>query len=208
MPGFSDEKRASVRERLVEEGRDRFARYGLKKTTIGELTDAVGIADGTFYQFFDSKEALYLEILDREGEAIQPRILGPLEDEADPETAIVEFLTALMDEIETNPLLRRIVVEPRELERLREYVSDDRLAEDRERSLSYILPYVEAWYDADEIRGPNPTVIANAIRSVSFLTLHQADIGQETYTETRDLVIRAVAKGLTIRSESEAADIT
>ncbi|WP_440990720.1 TetR/AcrR family transcriptional regulator [Haloarchaeobius baliensis] len=195
--GFSDSERERIREQLVAEGRGLFSRYGLSKTTIAELTDPVGIAPSTFYQFFDSKEALYLEILDREGEELLPRMLAPFEEHDDPEDAIVGFLTGLMDEIETNPLLRQLVMDTDELDRLREHHTEAELHEDREQSLAYFLPYVEAWYAAGEVEGPSPVVVANAIRSVSFLTLHQEDIGQDRYRETRDLVIRAVAKGLT-----------
>ncbi len=195
--GFSEGERERIEERLIAEGRDLFAQYGLKKTTISDLTEPVGIANGTFYQFFDSKTDLYVEILDREGEQILPRLLAPLEDSDDPETAIVAFLTELMDEIETNPLIRRLLVEPEEMQQLRDHHTEAELEQNRDESLGYILPYVEAWYDAGEVRGPNPTVVASAIRSVSFLTLHQQDIGEGLYDKTRELVIRSVAKGLT-----------
>lgn len=199
--GFSESERERIREGLVVEGRDLFERYGLRKTTIADLTDAVGIADSTFYQFFDSKEELYIEILEREGERILPRMLAPMEAADDPETAIVDFLTTLMDEIETNPLVRRLVIEPEELERLREYRTPEERAAERRESLSYFLPYVRDWYEAGEVTGPSPEVIASAIRSVSFLTLHRDDVGDEMYPETRDLVVRSVARGLTADRE-------
>jgi len=195
--GFSDSERERIREQLVAEGRELFSRYGLSKTTLADLTDPVGIATSTFYQFFDSKEALYLEILDREGERLLPELLAPFEEQNDPEDAIVGFLTALMDEIETNPLLHQLVMDTDELDRLREQHTEAELREEREQSLAYFLPYVEAWYEAGAVEGPSPEVVANAIRSVSFLTLHEDDIGEDRYRETRDLVIRAVAKGLT-----------
>ncbi|MFD1644455.1 TetR/AcrR family transcriptional regulator [Haloarchaeobius litoreus] len=195
--GFSDAERERIREGLVAEGRELFSRYGLSKTTLADLTDPVGIATSTFYQFFDSKEALYLEILEREGEELLPRMLAPFEEHDDPENAIVGFLTALMDEIETNPLMRQLVIDSDELDRLREHHTEAELREEREQSLAYFLPYVEAWYEAGQVEGPSPETVANAIRSVSFLTLHQEDIGEDRYRETRDLVIRAVAKGLT-----------
>ena len=195
--GFTESERERIREQLVAEGRELFAQYGLKKTTISDLTEPIGIANGTFYQFFDSKTDLYVEVLEREGDQIAPRILSPLEEYDDPERAIKEFLTALMDEIETNPLVRRLVVEPEEMRMLREYHTDEELAEDREESLQYILPYAEEWHKDGAVNGPDPRTVASAIRSVSLLTLHREDIGEELYDETRDLVIRSVAKGLT-----------
>jgi AcrR family transcriptional regulator len=194
---FSEAERERIRERLLAEGRERFAQYGLSKTTIGELTDGAGIADSTFYQFFDSKTDLYVEVLKREGERLVPKLVAPLEETEDPEEAIVAFLTTLMDEIETNALVRQLLVDSGEMERLREYHNEAERQQEREESLGYILPSVEEWYEAGAVSGPDPTTIASAIRSVSFLTLHQEDIGEELYPETRDLVIRSVAAGLT-----------
>ncbi|MEV1174059.1 helix-turn-helix domain-containing protein [Nonomuraea sp. NPDC049784] len=42
-----------------------FATQGLKKTSLDELVAAPGIAKGSFYAFFDSKEELYKEVMIR-----------------------------------------------------------------------------------------------------------------------------------------------
>jgi AcrR family transcriptional regulator len=194
---FSDSERERIEEQLLTAGRDLFAQYGRKKTTIGDLTDAVGIANSTFYQFFDSKTDLYVAVLEREGERLVPKLVAPLEETEDPEAAIVAFLTTLMDEIEANPLIKELLVDSDEMARLRESQTDAERRQDREESLGYILPYVEEWYDAGAVSGPDPMTVASAIRAVSLLTLHQRDIGAELYPETRDLLIRAVADGLT-----------
>lgn len=194
---FSDDERERIRQRLLDAGRELFAQYGLSKTTIRDLTNEVGIASGTFYQFFDSKTALYVAVLEAEGERLVPELVAPLETHDDPETAIVAFLTTLMDEIETNPLVRQLLVDSEQMDRLREFQSEEERKQDREESLGYILPHVETWYEAGEVSGPDPRTIASAIRAVSLLTLHQEDIGEDLYDETRDLIIESVAAGLT-----------
>ena len=194
---FTDTERERIRERLRETGRDLFARYGLAKTTIADLTDPAGVADSTFYAFYDSKESLYLELLEEQGEAVADRIVGAsFERYDDPERAIAAFLRAICEEIETNPLVRRLVVEE-ELDRFREGLTDAEREADRQQSIGYFLPYVEAWYEAGEVRGPDPETVAHAIRAVTFLTLHEEDVGEERYPAVRDLLIESVAAGLT-----------
>lgn len=195
--GFTDDERERIREQLVSEGRELFARYGLKKTTIADLTDPVGIANGTFYQFFDSKVDLYLEILEREGEEILPRVVRPMQTAEDAETGIREVLTALMDEIESNELVRRLIYNRDEMAQFRDHFTEEELARERENDVQFFLPHVREWYEAGEIEGPDPETVAHAIRAVSMLSLHIDDIGEEHYHEVRDLVIDAVAKGLT-----------
>ena len=194
---FTEAERERIRASIRETGRDLFARYGLAKTTIAELTDPAGVADSTFYAFYDSKESLYLELLEEQGEAVADRIVGAsFERHEDPERAIAAFLRAICEEIETNPLVRRLVVED-ELGRLREGLTDAEREADRRQSVGYFLPYVTAWYEAGDLRGPDPETVAHAIRAVTFLTLHEGDVGEERYPAVRDLVIDAVAAGLT-----------
>jgi len=206
VSGFTDDERERIREQLLSEGRELFVRHGLSKTTVSELTDAVDIADGTFYRFFDSKTDLYVEVLEREGEEIVPELLAPFEETDDPERAIEAFLRRLMDEIETNPLIRRLLVEPEDLDRLRDHYSDAEAERNRRESVGYFLPYVEAWYDAGELRGPDPETIAHAIRAVSMLSLHREDVGEDRYRETRDAVIGAVARGFTVPNDGDLPD--
>src|SRR5215470_2305575 len=65
MPkGFTDREKALIRAGLLEKGRELFATYGLRKTNVEDLTRAVGISKGAFYLFFESKEALFFELLE------------------------------------------------------------------------------------------------------------------------------------------------
>lgn len=127
-------------------------------------------------------------------EAFPPALVEALQLEVIGTTAA--FLRAICEEIETNPLVCRFVVES-ELDRLREGLTDAELEADRRQSVGYFRPYVEAWYEAGNLRGPDPETVAHAIRAVTFLTLHEDDIGTDRYSAVRDLIIDAVAAGLT-----------
>ena len=63
MPKFSENERAIIQEKLLKEGEHLFIRHGLKKVTIDDITNNAGIAKGSFYAFYKSKEHLYTEIL-------------------------------------------------------------------------------------------------------------------------------------------------
>jgi AcrR family transcriptional regulator len=62
---FSDAKRQEIRDLLLDTGLELVRQYGVKKLSIEELTKRVGIAQGTFYNFFPSKEVLILAIAQR-----------------------------------------------------------------------------------------------------------------------------------------------
>lgn len=63
MPRFSDTEKENIKQKLLSEGERLFVAHGLKKVTIDELVEAASIAKATFYTFYESKEILYLDIL-------------------------------------------------------------------------------------------------------------------------------------------------
>jgi len=63
MPRFSDNEKEIIKNKLLDEGERLFITFGLKKVSIDELVKAVGIAKGSFYSFYPTKEHLFMEIV-------------------------------------------------------------------------------------------------------------------------------------------------
>jgi AcrR family transcriptional regulator len=201
MKGFTDDQRDRIRSDLLEAGRELFAQYGLGKTTIADLTGEVGIGTSTFYQFYDSKEALYLAVLEREGEDIVRRLSEEgVNGGDDPETVVREFLRFLFDEIETNPLVRQLVVSD-ELRRLDEYRTPEERAAERAEEVETIRAFTDPFVEAGAVHGDDPELVARAVGAVPYLTLHEDDIGPDHYPEVRDFVIETFARGLAADEE-------
>lgn len=59
---YSDQKRTEIREKLLFVGLEIIKKHGLKGMNIQDITKKVGIAQGTFYNFFKSKEIFVCEI--------------------------------------------------------------------------------------------------------------------------------------------------
>src|SRR5215211_870693 len=65
MPkAFSEHEKETIRAQMREKARKLFERQGLKKTSVDELAQAARISKGAFYLFYDSKEELFMEILE------------------------------------------------------------------------------------------------------------------------------------------------
>lgn len=71
---YSEEKRLEIKEQLMDVGLDLIKQYGIKKLSIEAITKKVGIAQGTFYNFFKSKEILVYYIADRYQEKINTKM--------------------------------------------------------------------------------------------------------------------------------------
>ena len=60
---FDEETREDIRGQMLDNGFSLIKRYGLKKTTIEDVTRASGVAKGTFYNFFKTKEEFVYQII-------------------------------------------------------------------------------------------------------------------------------------------------
>ncbi len=61
--GFTEQERENIKRSLREACKQSWTQYGYKKTSVDELCKQVGISKGAFYLFFESKEALFCEVL-------------------------------------------------------------------------------------------------------------------------------------------------
>ena len=61
---FTEEQNETIRRDLIREARCCGATVGMRKTSVEQLTEAVGISKGSFYKFFDSKELLFFAVLE------------------------------------------------------------------------------------------------------------------------------------------------
>ena len=60
---FTKREKEKIRQSLQDACKQSWTRYGYKKTSIDELCRQTGISKGAFYLFYESKEALFCEVL-------------------------------------------------------------------------------------------------------------------------------------------------
>ena len=61
---FSDFETEQIRKALLKETRRCAVMLGMRKTSVEQLTQAVGISKGSFYKFYESKELLFFAVLE------------------------------------------------------------------------------------------------------------------------------------------------
>jgi AcrR family transcriptional regulator len=197
MRGFSDEERERIHRELLEAGRRLFAKHGLNKTTIEDLTDDVDIGTSTFYRFYDSKEDLYIAVLKDTGEDVYRRMSeADFSDSDDPQEAIEGFLRFVVDEIEQNPLARQITVDPETRRKLQNHMSDQEREAKNEGDRRLIRLITDPFVEDGQLHGEEPEIVAEAVAAIPYLTLHRDEIGGDSYREVMDFVIETFARGI------------
>jgi AcrR family transcriptional regulator len=204
-PPFTEKEKTRLRQKMLRAARDLFARKGLKKTSLEDMTSAAGIAKSTFYVFFESKEALFLEVLAEDGPTVAARMQAELSSAANARDGIARLLRAIVHELETNALTRRLLTHPDELQLLADYATPEQLAASSDNGLALMVPYLQAGQRNGEVIKGDPVLFARVISAVTLLTLHHDKIGADQYEDVLNTLIDLVATALTTPEQSEEA---
>lgn len=194
-PSFTSEERSDIRKSLMETGYALFTTQGLKKTTLEELTAPSGVHKTSFYSFFGSKEELYLELLLEEGPRVQARLDGLLVPGPACSESLRSLLTGVVRELENNPLVRRLITHPEELEAVARRVRPEDVAA-KTASLLPLQEFVQQAQSKGCLIDAPPEVVVGVIRAVTMATLHRRDIGEAIYSDVIELLILSVSRGL------------
>ena len=186
-----------IRERLLAAGRELFARYGLRKTTVEELARAAGIAKGTFYLFFPSKEALYAEVL----LSVIPDMVKSLLERSfgvtdDVREALFLYQKELVRLIERDELVQAITTDRSSWENL---LSVD-WSEFRRRGFESLKPLVETIREAQargEMVEGDPWELVQLLGVIKILPLYKDQVPPEQYPQLVERLAQVIADGLT-----------
>ena len=193
---FSDKEKELIRSKLVEKGKELFARYGLRKTGIVDLTKAVGIAQGSFYNFFQSKEELYFEIIEQEEQYMKGRLLTKHKVQEDVTRQSLEaFLTDAFGMVDESTFIKKLM-NGEDYEQLLRKLPEERIAKHIETDSDILTPMITMWQKQGAVIDRKPEVIGGLLRAVFTLTLHKKEIGEDIFQEVLELLIELIAKGM------------
>jgi AcrR family transcriptional regulator len=178
-----------------------FVRYGLRKTSIGELTKAAGIGQGSFYLFFRSKEDLFFEILDQEERLSRERIAGMLSRCEPTRRGIKEVLLQSLTLLSENELIASVLYNSEEYERLLSRVSEDTVASHLAEESKYIQDELQRLQTKGVFERVKSDVVTGVLHALFTLNLHKKQIGEGLFPQVIELLADVICDGLISQGE-------
>ena len=188
---FSEEQNEILRRDLICEARRCGVSIGMRKTSVEQLTDAVGISKGSFYKFFPSKELLFFAVLEdihtecfaaAQASLQETAALSPADRAAEAILAACRWLSEtralVFVENDAEFLLRRL---PDEV-KTAHYHDDE--------------THIRALLESSGLRPRGGIALAAAaIRGLILTVSHQEQIG-ELYPQVLDILVRGTCREL------------
>jgi AcrR family transcriptional regulator len=101
---------AETRQRLLEAAADEFAREGYVGANINRISRAAGFAKGTIYNYFPSKRALMLALVDEIAAVHVGFILQRFEPDKEPAQRLERFFSAGFAFVQAHPAQARVII--------------------------------------------------------------------------------------------------
>ncbi|GIN93719.1 TetR family transcriptional regulator [Siminovitchia terrae] len=177
-------------------GRELFYSNGFKDTNISDITKMAGVGVGTFYNYYESKEKLFLEIYAKENENIKKHIAESLDLSQDPVTIVTKMIEQNFNAMNTNLILK----EWYNRDFFRELELHCREA-DKNNDASFRNFYAELlkeWKAEGKIRGDiDDELLLALFDSLAYIDTHKEDIGIHHFPQLMKYLVGFIMKGLT-----------
>ena len=183
---------------IFNAGRELFCSKGFKDTNVSEIAKLAGIGVGTFYNYYSSKEELFLEVFLKENEDLKKRLYESVDLNDDPVTFVTKFLTKNITEMNSNLILKEWY--NRELfSKLEQYFYEqDGLSSIDELMKSGRLELVRQWKAEGKMRNDiDDEMICAIFDSIPYIDIHKFDIGIQYYPQILYYITEFIMKGLT-----------
>lgn len=192
---FNESEKEAIKNNLLEKGRDLFARKELRKTSVGELTRAVGIAQGSFYAFYNFKEELYFEILESEEKQISAIIEKNLHLIEMTRGEFKQFLLQTIDLIISNPFLKKMLDE-KNYRALISKIPEGKFQKHLQEEYQFTDRLVNKFQEQEHMRQIKPEILSGLLYALFLLQLHRDEIGKEVFPEMFEFLIDIISDTL------------
>ncbi|MEV0347655.1 TetR/AcrR family transcriptional regulator [Nonomuraea sp. NPDC050680] len=192
---FTADDRARITARLLDTAEELFAAQGLKKTSLDELVAPSGIAKGSFYAFFESKEELYKEVMVRRA-PLMGKLLAAALDRPPSVAALAGLMRGMVEALTTDPFYRRLLTRPDELEAVARRVGPEELARVTPHLVTPLIDYLAQGQSAGVIVADvPPEVLMGVLRTAGLLVVNRDRYGPD-FEQVLEATINALARGL------------
>ncbi len=182
---------------IIKCARHLFSSRGFKDTNVSDITKMAGIATGTFYLYYASKDKLFMEIFLDENQKLKKRMLETIDLDKDPEKVIQEFIFMNMTGMQSNPILREWYNKD-VFNKIEQNYREENGIEHVDFLYTNFLEIVKKWQTDGKMRTDIDSEMIMAIfTAIIIIDTHKEEIGLQYFPALQGYLMDFVLKGLT-----------
>lgn len=189
----------TIQSTILDCAKTLFWENGFKKTKVSDIMKKANMAAGTFYNYFDSKEALFMEIYNAENVKLKHQIMESINLEDEPLQVLGQLMYLNEEGMKNNPILREWY-NPFVAEKIENYFA----ASDGLNKLEFMegafLDIIRHWQQKEKMTSAVPAeTILTMFSSLVVMESHKSEVGAPNFDQAFQLMIQYVMDGLIIK---------
>jgi AcrR family transcriptional regulator len=182
---------------ILKCGKELFSAKGFKDTNVAEITKMAGIAAGTFYLYFSSKEQLFMDIYLEENVKLKRATMEAVDPNGDPFSVIQELMLRNIQGITSNPILREWYNKD-VFARIEEKYRAENGLEKVDFLYGFFIEVVKKWQVEGKLRKDiDSEMIMALFAAIISIDTHKEEIGFQFFPKIQEYLIEFTMKGLT-----------
>jgi Transcriptional regulator len=180
-----------------------FSSKGFKDTNVSDITKMAGMAVGTFYNYYPSKEKLFLEIFQSENVMLKQSMMKAIDFEENPVKLVKKLMSLNISGINSNPILREWYNRDVFSKIEQQYREDNGVAK-YDFVFNSVFEFVNQWQTQGKIRKDiDGQLIMAFFMALINIDTHKEEIGLQYFPQIMDYLTEFIMKGLTDCKKTE-----
>ena len=177
-------------------GKELFSRNGFKDTNVSDITKTSGIGTGTFYNYYSSKEELFMEIYLEENEKLKKKIMKSVNMDQEPGSVVKELMLLNLKGMKSNPILKEWYNKEVSV-KIENYFREQKGLNRLDFMYQDFFEIIKKWQEEGKIRNDiDSTMIMAIFTSIITIEIHKEEIGLQYFPEILDYLTDFTMKGL------------
>lgn len=184
---------------IYKSAKELFSSKGFKDTNVSDITKQAGMAVGTFYNYYSSKEKLFMDIYLDENANLKKNMMQSVDMDQEPIMVVRQIMILNMQGMKANPILREWYNKS-VFDKIEQVYREENGIDAVDFMYDSFLAIVEKWQTEGKMRKDiDSKMIMMIFAAIINIDTHKEEIGLDYFPELLEHITELVFEGLTTR---------
>ncbi len=184
--------------KLFRSGKELFSNKGFKDTSVSNITEMAGFAVGTFYNYYPSKEKLFMDIYLEENEALKRKLMAATNPGDEPLQLINKAIKFNIEGMKENPILSQWYNKDI-FEKIERLFREENGMGTMDFFYKETMVFIKRWQEEGKVRGDiDSGLIMAMFMAIINMDTHKEEIGLQYFPQLQEYLTQFVLQGLAV----------